>query len=570
MKDFYWYRYHINEMAGQGYGIRGAMGIRQAGRSRRLIAAAALTAVLQVASAQQPVASALQASAAPTLVKRDGRFALLVDGAPFLMLAAQANNSSNYPLMLPKVWPAIEQMHANTLEIPVAWEQLEPQEGHFDFSYLDTLLFEAREHRVRLVLLWFATWKNNSPSYTPEWAKLDNRRFPRVINAANETKNSLSPLFAATLESDRKAFAALMRHLKAADPQHTVIMVQVENETGTYGAVRDYSPTAQKLFESSVPAALVSAMKLHPGTWRAVFGKDADEFFHAWYVARFVDQVAAAGKAEYSLPMYVNAALRDAFKYQDPSTYSSGGPTWNVIDIWKAAAPSIDVIAPDIYNSDYAFYLRTLEQYSRADNPLMVPETGNKVEYARYFFAVLGHGGLGFSPFGIDLTGYANYPLGADKVGPDLFAQFGRNYLLAEPVMRPLARLSFAGKVWGGSEPTDSHEQRIALGRRWQVALSYGRPQFGPDPPTGNPLPAGGALIAELAPDEFLVTGFQVRVNFESARQDGRRFMLARVEEGHYDGERWVFERVWNGDQTDWGLNFTSAAQWLKVRLATY
>jgi len=347
------------------------MGTRQAGRPSRLIAGAALTAVLQVVSAQvvsaqQQVASAQQAPAAPTLVKRDGRFALFVDGAPFLMFAAQANNSSNYPLMLPKVWPAIEQLHANTLEIPVAWEQLEPQEGHFDFSYLDALLSEAREHRVRLVLLWFATWKNNNPSYAPEWVKLDNRRFPRVINAANETKNSLSPLFAATLESDRKAFAALMRHLKAADPEHTVIMVQVENETGTYGAVRDYSPTAQKLFDSSVPAALVSAMKLHAGTWRAVFGKDADEFFHAWYVARFVDQVAAAGKAEYSLPMYVNAALRDAFKYQDPSTYSSGGPTWNVLDVWKAAAPSIDVIAPDIYNSDYAFYLRTLEQYSRA------------------------------------------------------------------------------------------------------------------------------------------------------------------------------------------------------------
>jgi beta-galactosidase GanA len=542
----------------------------QAGRPSRLIAGAALAAVLQVASAQQPAASAQQAPTAPMLVKRDGRFALLVDGAPFLMLAAQANNSSNYPAMLAKVWPAIEQLHANTLEMPVAWEQVEPQEGRFDFSYLDTLLSEAREHRVRLVLLWFATWKNNSPSYAPEWVKLDNRRFPRVINAANETKNSLSPLFAATLESDRKAFAALMRHLKAADPEHTVIMIQVENETGTYGAVRDYSPTAQKLFDSSVPAALVSATKLHAGTWRAVFGKDADEFFHAWYVARFVDQVAAAGKAEYSLPMYVNAALRDAFKYQDPSTYSSGGPTWNVLDVWKAAAPSIDVIAPDIYNSDYAFYLRTLEQYSRADNPLMIPETGNKPEYARYFFAVLGAGGLGFSPFGMDLTGYANYPLGADKVGPDLFAQFSRNYLLAEPLMRPLARLSFAGKVWGGSEPTDSHEQRIALGRRWQVALSYGRPQFGPDPPTGNPLPAGGALIAELSPDEFLVTGFQVRVNFESAQRDGRRFMLARVEEGHYDGERWVFERVWNGDQTDWGLNFTSAAQLLKVRLATY
>ena len=200
----------------------------------------------------------------------------------------------------------------------------------------------------------------------------------------------------------------------------------------------------------------------------------------------------------------------------------------------------------------------------------MVPETGNKVEFARYFFAVLGHGGLGFSPFGMDLTGYANYPLGAAKVDSDIFAQFGRNYLLMEPMMRPLARLSFAGKVWGASEPTDTHEQRIALGRRWQVNLSYGRPQFGTDPPTGNKIPAGGALIAELAPDEFLVTGFQARVNFESAQLDGKRFMLARVEEGHYDVERWVFERVWNGDQTDWGLNFTSAAQLLKVRLATY
>jgi beta-galactosidase GanA len=537
---------------------------------------ALLCRMLGVVVAAGPLVIAMQAAAAqqwpdaPKLVERDGRYALIVDGAPFLMLAAQANNSSNYPAMLPQVWPAIEQLHANTLEIPVAWEQIEPQEGHFEFSYLDTLLAEAREHKVRLVLLWFATWKNNGPNYAPEWVKLDNRRFPRVINAKGETRNSLSPHFLATMEADRRAFAALMRHLKAADPQHTVIFIQVENETGTYGAVRDYSPTAQRVFRTPVPTALVKAMKVKSGTWDQVFGKDADEFFHAWHIARFVEQVAAAGKAEYPLPMYVNAALRDAFKYQDPFSYSSGGPTWNVLDVWKAGAPSIDVIGPDIYDSGYAFYTRTLDQYSRADNALFVPETGNKLEYARYFFAVLGHGAIGFSPFGMDLTGYFNYPLGARKIDAETLATFGQNYRLVEPMMRELARLNFAGKVWGAAEPTDSHEHNLPLGDQWQARVSYGRPQFGMEPPAGNPTPSGGVLIAELAPNEYLVAGFHARVNFESAQRIGKRFLLARVEEGHYENGSWIFERVWNGDQTDYGLNFTSLPQILRVRLATY
>ena len=77
-------------------------------------------------------------------------------------------------------------------------------------------------------------------------------------------------------------------------------------------------------------------------------------------------------------------------------------------------------------------------------------------------------------------------------------------------------------------------------------------------------------LLAELGPDEYLVSGFRARVNFQRALADGRRFMLARVEEGHYENGNWVFERLWNGDQTDWGLDFTSAYQWLRVKLATY
>jgi beta-galactosidase GanA len=241
-----------------------------------------------------------------------------------------------------------------------------------------------------------------------------------------------------------------------------------------------------------------------------------------------------------------------------------------VLDIWKAGAPSIDIIGPDIYNTDYAFYMRTLDQYARPDNALFVPETGNKLEYARYFFAVIGHGGIGFSPFGMDLTGYSNFPLGAPKIDAESFSTFGRNYVLAAPMMRELARLSAAGKVWGAAEPADTHEQIVGLGDRWQVAVSYGRPEFGNPAPTGNPTPSGGVLIAELNPDEYLVCGFHARVNFQNAAGRHGPFLMARVEEGHYDHGNWVFERVWNGDQTDWGLNFTSVPQVLRVRLAGY
>ncbi len=534
------------------------------------VCALILISVAVLASTANAQTTTANTSDLPKLVQRDGRFALFVDGAPFLMFGAQANNSSNYPAMLPKVWPALEQMHANTLEMPIAWEQIEPREGQFDFSFLDTLLAEARQHDLRLVLLWFGTWKNNGPNYAPEWVKLDNQRFPRVINAKGELRNSLSPHFPATLQADRKAFVQLLRHLKQVDTQHTVIMVQVENETGTYGAIRDYSPTAQKLFEAPVPTALIKALNKKPGTWAQVFDKDADEFFHAWYVAAFVGQVAAAGKAEYPLPMYANAALRDPFKWQDPYTYSSGGPTWNVLDIWKAAAPSIDVLAPDIYNKTYAFYQRTLEQYGRADNALFLPETGNTPEYARYFFEVIGRRAIGFSPFGMDFTGYGNYPLGARLIDAEGLVPFAQNYSLAAPMMRELASLSFAGKLWGAAEPTDTHEQRIKLGNRWQVALSYGRAQFGSEEAKGNATPSGGALIAELSPDEYLVTGYHVRVSFEHAEQSKQPLLMARVEEGHYDKGRWVFERLWNGDQTDYGLNFTSLPQVLRVRLATY
>lgn len=531
----------------------------------RLVTSAVLALLLTAPVFAQSTASP---SAIPRIEQRDGRYALIVDGAPWLMLGAQVNNSSAWPAVLPEVWPAVEALHANTVDVPIYWEQFEPSQGHFDDSVLLTLLAQARQHHVHLVLLWFGTWKNGSPHYTPAWVKLDNARYPRMICSDGRAVDSLSPLFPATLDADRAAFTALMGTLKAADPQHTVLMVQVENESGTWGCIRDDSPTAQKLFAGPVPALLIAGLHKQPGTWQQVFGDDADEAFHAWNVARFVGQVAAAGKAVYPLPLYANAALRPIGNPR-PGTYESGGPTDNVLDIWKIAAPDIDVLAPDIYDPVYADYTRYLDLYRRSDNPLFVPETGNAPPYARYFFAALGHGAIGFSPFGMDFTAFRNEPLGAPALDKDRLAPFALNYAIAAPMDRELALLNFQGRLQAVSEPSAEHRQTLEFGA-WRAIVSYGMPLFGfGREPQGNPEPDGGALIGQLGPNEFLVAAIHARVDF-APDHPGLQRQFVRVEEGHYQDGAWQFERIWNGDQTDYGLNFTSVPQVLRVTLATY
>jgi len=508
----------------------------------------------------------------PRIVQKEGRHALFVDDAPYLMLGVQVNNSSAWPSMLPKVWPAVEALHANTVEMPIYWEQLEPQQGHFDYTVLDTLLTQARQHNVRLVLLWFGTWKNGSGHYMPEWMKRSPELGTHIIGANGRPLDSPSPYAKAALEADIRAFSALMTHLKSADPQHTVLMVQVENEPGTWGSVRDYSPTAQKLFESPVPAKLLTALHKTAGpaaNWQEVFGADAEEFFHAWSVAHYIGQVAAAGKAIYPLPLYANAAVRDPLNPGRPPKYESGGPTDNVIPIWKAAAPALDLLAPDIYIDDSARYLKVLELYARPDNALFVPESGNKPEYARYVFAAIGRQAIGFATFGLDYTGYANAPLGATKITEELVADFALNYKLLGPMSREIARLNFEGKLQAVVEEKGKPSQSLDFGS-WTVKVSYGLPQFGfGEQPPGNPVPTGRMLVARLSDNEFLVAGFFCRVDFHDAAS-GKQRQFMRVEEGNYHSGVFKPIRNWNGDQTDYGLNFTSEPQILHVRLGTY
>lgn len=544
-----------------------------------MIARSGVTATLvALLTATNTPAAAQQAEAPlPRLVTNGNHHALLVDGSPFLMLGAQANNSSNYPSALPKVWPVLDQLHANTLEIPVAWQQVEPEEGKFDFSWVQTLLEQARSHDKRLVLLWFGTWKNTNPNYTPAWVLTDNRRFPRMKKPDGSDSYALSPMYRSTLEADKRAFVQLMSYLKAHDPQNTVLMVQVENETGSYGNPRDYGMTAQKLFDGPVPAALVKALHKQPGNWARVFGDQADRYFNTWYLARYVNEIAAAGKEVKPLPMYANAALAGAFGTPDPKAVASGGPQWDVLDIWKAAAPAIDIEAPDIYDAKSADVAAYLDHYDRPDNPLFVPETGNAPKFARYFWSALGHGAIGYAPFGMDATGYFNYPLGAGPLDDEIIDAFASKYALIAPIDRDWARIAYEHDTWGCSRPDDGAAQKKTFGA-WTITAKYGQWQFGPDEddmrrqdaPPWAAKPIGGCLVAALGPDTFLITGDHVRLHIDASNDGPPHPLMVRVEEGHFDKGTWVMDRVWNGDETDYGLNFVDTPYLLKVTMGSY
>ena len=524
----------------------------------------------------------------PTLVEKNGRHQLLVDGKPFFILGGQAHNSSAWPALLPRLWSAVERLHANTLEAPIYWEQIEPGQGHFDFSLIDTLLTQARAHHARLVLLWFATWKNGSNHYMPSWMKLQPERYPNCIGKDGKPIDSPSPIADATLEADKKAFAAVMHYLRLADPQHTVILVQVENEPGSWGTVRDYSPAAQREFEKPVPSVLLTPELLkalghptvdHPGvakgSWQQVFGKDADEFFHAWHVAAYVGAVAAAGKAEYPLPLYANAALRDPLTNPPASYYESGGPTDNVLPIWKVAAPALDILSPDIYLDGNDKCLKVIDLYSRADNPLFVPESGLSADKVKYIYPTLAHGGIGYAFFGIDGSedrpGPPTNRLGspADRPGSptDRLDLIANEYQLLAPLDAQLSQWAFEDRIRVAVEPEDHSAQSVAL-PGWQATVKFGTGRGDMRP---NEHPIGKALIIQLEKNTFLVTGTLSRITFRPAGADSARaWQYLKVEEGEYAGGVFKVRRILNGDETDWGgPAFGEAPVWLRISVIT-
>ncbi|WP_112382497.1 DUF5597 domain-containing protein [Sphingomonas carotinifaciens] len=520
----------------------------------------------------------------PRLVKKGDATQLVVNGKPMLMIAGELSNSaaSSADYMAPH-WARLRAMHLNTVLAPVSWELIEPVEGRYDWSSVDTMLKAARANDLKLVILWFGAWKNSMSTYVPSWVKRDQARFPRAELPNGQGVEILSTFGADTLRADQRALAALMAHLKAVDDRdNTVVMLQVENEIGMLPVARDYSAPANAAFRQPVPPELVNYLVAHrdtlvpemkamwtergaktAGSWEELFGPGdaAAEVFAAWHYARFADGLAAAGKAAYPMPMYVNVALNRPGRI--PGEYPSGGPLPHLIDVWKAGAPSLDFLAPDIY---FPNFTQIVDRYKRPDNPLFIPEAhnaDNPIVPANAFYAIGEHDALGFGPFSIDSIDEAP---GALK---DAYAVLDQ--------LRPVILDAQGTGRMAGFKPRQRYDETVDYEPQvrdiggYRFTIAYADIQR----PTMTPDTAGyGGLIIQTGEDEYLVAGQGITVTFKPIGDGPGLAGIDRAHEGVFDAAgNWKPGRLLNGDQTHQGRHIRlPAGTWgiQRVRLYRY
>ncbi len=501
----------------------------------------------------------------PTLRRRDGATQLIVGGQPFLIRGGELGNSSGEPAYLRPYWPRLKALNLNTVVAPVYWERLEPAEGKFDFATVDGLLADARANDLHLVLLWFGAWKNSMSTYVPGWVKRDPARFPPSRDSAGRPLEILSAFSPEVRDVDARAYRALLRHLREVDAtQQTVLIVQVENEIGMIPEARDHSDVAERAFQSAVPAALLDYLAAHvdtlapevrdlwiahgrrtAGTWTEVFGPGVatDEIFMAWHFAAFVETLVAQGKAEYPLPMYVNAALiRPGHK---PGQYPSAGPLPHLMDVWRAGAPSLDFLSPDIYFTNFTEWMR---RYARNGNTLFIPEAQRSVDASvNGLFAFAEGNAIGFSPFGIEAI--------EEPAGKYLAAAYDLVAQLTPLLVEHQGRGTMAGLMSEG--PEQRQPQQVWLGG-YVLHTSFER-TFGPALADGAVaaassavMPSGG-LVITTGPDEFLLAGAGLTTTFQVRAPGAAQVGLLSVEEGRFEDGRWQHVRWLNGDQTHQG-----------------
>jgi hypothetical protein len=531
-------------------------------KKKTLLSCIALFAVVITASSQTRVATPV-----PHLEKRGVATQLIVDGKPFLALAGELHNTvTSSPEYMSTVWPHLVKVGLNTVLAPIAWSWIEPEEGKFDFTLADNIIRDARANNMHIAWLWFASWKNGLTSFAPAWVMANQDRFPRAQLSGGHSVEVLSTLSDANRDADAKAFAAFMRHIKTMDlTARTTIMIQLENEVGLIGDSRDRSALANEAFYNQVPKALTDYLQLHKnsllpetqtiweeagsktsGTWEQVFGSGphrADEIFMAWNYSQYIGKVAEAGKAEYPVPMYVNAWI---VQPQDkvPGDYPSGGPQAHMHDIWRAGGPQIDMLCPDIYLPEFD---KISKMYCRNGNTIFIPESsGNLVGAANAFYVIGQQYAVGYSLMGVDQAGRLVDSRPGSGVTPPTEVEnlpLPKAYRVLAQLTPLICENQAKGTIGAAWLNKDVRMQDINLGG-YTVNVSIGRDRRNPNIISE----IGYAIVIASGQDEFYIAGNDVQVTFLPTTPGPAIAGLASVAAGRFENGQWVVTRRLAGD----------------------
>ena len=446
---------------------------------------------------------------------------LVVDGMPFLILGGELGNSSAAcPQDIERIFPKLKKMGLNTVLVPVYWDLTEPVEGQFDFTLTDKALQQARENDLKIVFLWFGAWKNSMSCYAPLWFKENHKKYPRAYTQSGKPLEIASAFSEAVYEADHHAFSQWMQHIATVDKEEgTVIMIQIENEIGMLEDARDYSREANKIFNAPVPAEFMTYLQknkkaLHPqmlkkwesqgckkqGYWQEVFGADiyTDEIFMAWHYAKYVEGLAQTARSIYNIPLYVNAAMNS--RGRKPGEYPSAGPLAHLIDVWHCGAPSIDILAPDLYDNGFTDWVA---RYKLHNNPLFIPEirlTDNNSVRAFYIFGE--HDAIGISPFSIED--------GSDSPNSPLV----QSYAKLTELMPLLTKYQGKGLMKGLLFDSENKERIIADDDLTITARHFFTLPWDPRATNGSIWPEGGGILLKLSKNEYIVAGSGIVLEF--------------------------------------------------------
>ena len=474
------------------------------------------------------------------MVKNDG-YVFLIDDKPFIILGAEAHNSAcTSRKYMENVWNKASDINCNTILAPVYWELIEPEEGRFEFSLVRELIEDARAHNMRLVLLWFGSWKNGRSTYVPKWIKTDLARFPRVLDEDGVRLNILSMFDSEVLNVETKSFCALMEYIKDIDENHqTVIAVQVENEVGVLETTRDFSPMADKGYkEFEIDDAISEAYSKYP-----------EEVFMGWHYACHMNALAKAGKAIYPLPMFTNVWLKE-FEDEKPGYFPCGGPQPGILEVWKKAAPDIDVLAPDIYTFQFD---KIASLYTRADNPLLIPETRrDKWAVANLYSAIGTYNAICYSPFGAESIGenksFINQKIHTNFSDKNVSSEMIQNYLADSyrtfSNMMPILSLYYGTDKMVGFAQDELHGNKILTLGKYRFNI-----EFYHNVDDNNEYIPGAGIAILVNDSELIFMGYGYKANVET-KTSGKKLDFLSLTKGIYDENAcWIETMFLNGDE---------------------